>query len=395
MKIAFFVQHLICGGVENSLLTLVKVLKERDCAITIYVIDKRGEFIEKLPDGVDLKEIEIPKKIKKYLPVGGTKIGIRNRIKDKKFIQALGILLKHFKSKNEFAELDFDFSILKPIKEEYDIAVNYHMHSPFLVRYLSEKVVANKKYTWIHNDFTTTGYHIKALEEYLACNNGFFAVSDQLKDEFLDLFHEYASVTSIARNIIDVEKIRAEAEKFYPTEFQVEADTGIKLLTCGRLEYQKGYDIAIEVCKKLKDEKLNFRWYVLGKGTEYKLIKKKIKKYDLEQYFILLGVRLNPYPYFRNCDIYVQTSRHEGCAITIDEAKALCKPIVCTDVAGVREQLRDGSLGEIAEIDTDSINEKLKRLMQDEKKQNEFSECLKHQGEQWEYPFLSIFENNG
>ena len=102
MKIAFFVQHLICGGVENSLLSLVKVLKERDCAITVYVIDKRGEFIEKLPDGVDLKEIEIPKKIRKYLPVGGTKIGIRNRIKDKKIIQAIGILLKHFKSKKEY-----------------------------------------------------------------------------------------------------------------------------------------------------------------------------------------------------------------------------------------------------------------------------------------------------
>lgn len=389
-KIAFFVQHMHCGGVENSLAALVNDLVKKDCQITVYAINKEGEFLSKIPDSVTVKEIPLSKKIRRYLPVGGTKISVRNKLKEGRFFQAGIIALKHLFHPHEFAELDTDFSKISCLSEEYDIAVNYHIHSPFLVRFLSEKVIAKKKYTWIHNDFTTTGYEIKRLKGYLECNEKFFAVSQKLYDEFIAAFPEYEQKTELAHNIVPRSEILKAAEEFYPDEFSTQP-SGLKLLTCGRLEEQKGYDLAIEVCKKLKEEQYDFKWYVLGRGTEYKKLKSLIRKNRLELSFILLGTRMNPYPYFKNCDIYVQTSRHEGCAITVNEAKMLSKPIVCTDVAGAREQLADGINGEISEISVEGIYQKIKKLFNNNDLLSNYSLKLQEEPVIDSYEFLQYF----
>ena len=65
----------------------------------------------------------------------------------------------------------------------------------------------------------------------------------------------------------------------------------------------------------------------------------------------IIGVKSNPYPYFKCCDIYVQTSRHEGYATTVSEAKVFCKPIITTDVSGAKEQIRTGENGFITSFD--------------------------------------------
>ena len=54
-----------------------------------------------------------------------------------------------------------------------------------------------------------------------------------------------------------------------------------------------------------------------------------------------MGTKTNPYRFYKDATIYVQTSRHEGFGITIAEAKVFKLPIVSTDVAGAREQLKE------------------------------------------------------
>ena len=49
-RIAFFVQHMLCGGVENSPIALSKVYRE-GYEVTIYMISKTGEFIDRIPVG--------------------------------------------------------------------------------------------------------------------------------------------------------------------------------------------------------------------------------------------------------------------------------------------------------------------------------------------------------
>ena len=67
---------------------------------------------------------------------------------------------------------------------------------------------------------------------------------------------------------------------------------------------------------------------LLVKEKKEKKLEKMIEENDLQEIFILLGMKENPYPYIREADIYVQPSRFEGKSIAIDEAKILQKPIV-------------------------------------------------------------------
>lgn len=390
-RIAFFVQNMLCGGVENALINLSGELAKSGHDVTIYVIVDRGEFIEKIPKEVKKKTIPMPGKIRDSIPVGGTKITVRNNIQNRHYINAVRFLIRHVIGRRGFAELNVNFDKIPVLDEKYDIAVNYHIHSPFLVRYLYEKVKAKKKLTWIHNDFTTTEYNIKVLQEYLYCCEAFYGVSQKIVDEFKAIFPTYADRTFLALNIIPADEILHKANEYVPDEYAKLPENCRKLLSVGRLEEQKGYDITIAVCKELLSEGLKFQWFVLGEGSERSRLEKEIMHLKLENTLHFLGIRMNPYPYFKECDIYVQTSRHEGYVTTVSEAKIFNKPIVCTDVSGAREQIEDGVTGDIAEINTDSIVKKLSRLLRENERCSAYSNALSRQTELYKYDWLKTF----
>lgn len=391
-KIAFFVQWMLCGGVESTLISLSKELAKRGNEVTIYVIVEKGEFIKKIPNEVMLKKIPMDENVRSILPVGGIKQSIRESILEKKYNYTARYIINYLSRKNEFAELRIPVNKIPQLDINYDIAVNYHMHSPFLVWYLSERVKARKKFTWIHNDFETTNYNIRGLKNYLNCVDKFFCVAQNLVDEFSLCMPEYKEKIYLALNIVPTQEIVEKANDLYPKEFSMVPESCIKILTVGRLEEQKGYDIALDVCQKLAKADVKFKWFILGNGTQYNWIQDEIKRRNLTKYMSLLGVRMNPYPYFKNCDIYVQTSKHEGYVTTVSEAKIFCRPIVCTDVSGAKEQLRAGITGEVVEINADKVYEKVLVLATSKKIRNKYiSELAKENHDQLP-TWLSVFE---
>lgn len=391
-KIAFFVQHMLCGGVENALISVTERLSREGKWVTIFVITESGEFMRRVPDGVAIYPIPMPEEVRSRIPVGGTKLALRNNLAEGRYLAAAHNLYSRFFGKTEFAELNVNFDAIPELEEPFDVAVNFHMHSPFLVRYLSEKVKAEKKYTWIHNDFTTTGYQIGKLKQYLACNDGFFGVARRLVKEFSNVFPEYRDKTDVALNIVPAEQILQKGMAGVPEEYAQSPQGALKLLSVGRLEDQKGYDLTVGVCRRLLEDGFSFRWFILGEGSRRSDLEKLAKKAGVQETLHFLGIRMNPYPYFKDCDIYVQTSRHEGYVTTVTEAKIFARPIVCTDVSGAREQLEDGINGDIAEIEEESIYKLLRRLMEEPERRACYSEKLGSSECREQYPYLRIFE---
>ena len=197
-KIAFFVQQMLCGGVENALISLSGKLRDEGHQVTIYVIQKTGAFIDKVPDGVQLRQIPMDERLRRSIPVGGTRVSVRACLARKQYARAAFFLAKHLLRRTPYTELNADIQRVPPLAERYDIAVNYHIHSPFLVWYLSERVRAGIKYTWIHNDFEASGYCVEGLRPYLACVDHFFGVSQKVADEFTARLGEFAGKTSVA-----------------------------------------------------------------------------------------------------------------------------------------------------------------------------------------------------
>ena len=200
-KIAFVVPHMICGGVEKGLLTLINELPKNEYDVTIYMVKIEGEFVKFIPNYVNKKELPLKKSIRDDLMLGGIQASVKNHLKTfnliKLFKVSYGII-----NKNPLATLTCNFDQLDRVEEAYDVAVCFHIHMPFIVRYVAEKIQAKKKIAWIHNDFKTSRFKVERLRPYLDKYDHFFTVSEQLKHEFIDLLPQYKQKVTIAQNII-------------------------------------------------------------------------------------------------------------------------------------------------------------------------------------------------
>lgn len=360
-RVLFVLPHMLCGGVEKSLLSLINEMSNKEYEIDILLLKKEGEFLKLIPNNVNLYEININEEVRNELMIGGKKKLFKYYLQKGKFLK-LFRLVRNIIFNRKMETLLYNFKKIECVEKRYDIAVCYHIHMPFLIRYVSEKINAERKYAWVHNDFKGSKFNIKKYYKYLLGYNKFFTVSNQLYQEFIEIFPDFKNKTDIAYNIISDKLIIEQSNEYYPKEFENMDDT-IKILTIGRLEPQKGYELAIESCKYLKDKGYKFRWYVLGNGQEKESIEKKINQYNLKDFFILLGIRINPYPYIKHSDIYVQPSKHEGFGIVISEAKILQKPIIATDFIGAKDQIKDKYNGLIIKYDYQQLNSALETLM--------------------------------
>ena len=94
---------------------------------------------------------------------------------------------------------------------------------------------------------------------------------------------------------------------------------------------------------------------IIGEGPEKTFIEHEIQINDLKNYVFLLGLKENPFPYMKTCDIYVQTSKFEGFGMTIAEAKILNKPIISTNYPVIYNILQDKVNGLIVDMTGEAL----------------------------------------
>ena len=251
-------------------------------------------------------------------------------------------------------------SVIQDNTKEYDIAISYAQGIPTF--YVAEKVKAKEKFAWVNVSYRLDDKERNFQKKFYNQFKKIVAVSDSTKEVFIETFPYYSNKIEVIYDINNPSFINEMANlgESYNDNF-----TGIRILTIGRLANQKGYDLALKACLKLKNEGVNFKWYALGKGPHEQKIKDYIKKYDLSEHFILLGVKANPYPFIKNADIYVQTSRYEGFGLAIAEARMLNIPVVTTKFDAVFNQMIDGINGLVVEMNAEAIYEGILRLIKE------------------------------
>ena len=119
--------------------------------------------------------------------------------------------------------------------------------------------------------------------------------------------------------------------------------------------------------KLLKENGYKVRWYCIGDGPAKKEYEKLVDKLNIKDDFIFLGSKLNPYTYMKECNIYVQPSKHEGYCITLGEARCFNNPIVTTNFTGANEQIVNENTGLVCEINEEEIYKAIKKLLDDKK----------------------------
>lgn len=147
------------------------------------------------------------------------------------------------------------------------------------------------------------------------------------------------SSISVVQNAIDVEKIRnaAEAQTGDLGEFGGENRAGGYLVSVGRLSPEKGHAVLIDAMREVVAAHPEIRLLILGDGQERPDLEGRVRKLGLERYVLMPGFsRAVPY-YLKRSRLLVNPSFSEGMPNAVLEARALCIPVVATDVGGVSE----------------------------------------------------------
>ena len=364
------------GGVEKSLLSLLSVMPKEKYDITVLTLEKKGGFLDYIPSYIKVEEAAWFKEIKPIIMESPQKT-IKKYLKENKVFKILTFIYSYYKSKNTDNRYIYYKNILKSIPEnedEYDVAIAYAGPTEIIDAYITHKVKAKKKIGWVHFDISKHKINEKLYENLYEKFDKIFTVSNEANKKLNEIIPSTVNKSEVLLNIISKELINEMAKE--DINFDNEFD-GVKIVTVGRLSKEKGQDLAIKALANLKKDGYKVRWYCVGEGNSREEYESLIKDNKLEEDFILLGATPNPYPYIKNSDIYVQTSRHEGYCLTLAEAKCLCKPIVTTNFTGAYEQIEHGINGIIVSLNEDYIYKNVKCIIDNKYVSYNFIEKLK------------------
>ncbi|MGV3464793.1 MAG: glycosyltransferase [Heyndrickxia sp.] len=339
------------------------------------MLEKNGGFLSFIPEYVEVQYLESYKNIKSVINDPPKKTLI-NHVKRGKIIRGITLFfLQQISKLLNDSRILFKYLLrnFPALANEYDLAIAYAGPMDLISYFIIHKIKAKKKVQWIHFDVTKIGFNRKFAAKLYKYFDTIFVVSSEAKNKLIKCIPTIEEKTEVFENIVSNQLIQNQSKinQGFEDNFK-----GYRILTVGRLSKEKGHDLAIQVCAKLIKDGYQIKWYCIGEGKERKEYEDMIKKYKLKDSFQLLGLKTNPYPFIKQCDIYVQPSRYEGYCLTVMEAKCLNKPIITTNVNGANEQIRTEITGLIVPIDVDEIYTAIKRVLDDNTLCNTFSKNL-------------------
>lgn len=365
-KILFMCINMNIGGTEKALLTMLNEMDRSKYDITLFMLEEYGGFLNQIPDGIKVMYLKEYKTLKKFIN-DPPQLVAKELIKNRKIIKGLSVLFVYIISKlmkDISIYYKYILSNVDTLNEEYDIAIAYAGPMDFISYFVINKIKSKKRVQWIHFDISKIGFNVNFAKKIYDKFDKVFVVSNEGKDKLINFLPSLKDKTEVFFNIISckmIEKMSYEGEGF-SDDFD-----GTRILTVGRLSKEKGQDLIIPVLKKLKENGYKVRWYCIGDGPAKKEYEKLVDKLNIKDDFIFLGSKLNPYTYMKECNIYVQPSKHEGYCITLGEARCFNNPIVTTNFTGANEQIVNENTGLVCEINEEEIYKAIKKLLDDKK----------------------------
>ncbi|MBP3951515.1 glycosyltransferase [Bacillus suaedae] len=354
------------GGAERSLIGLLESFDYESYDIDLFLYRHEGEFLSFIPKQVNLLQpikqyTTFERPIKDVIKEGHIYLGsARILAKIKANLKNTGLKKEQRTYKQMQYTWHYSMPALPKLNVHYDIAISFLGPHNFIL----EKVEAKMKLGWSHTDYFTIVHPDKPLDEKMWTQLDYIVnVSKDCHTSFLKVFPDLEYKSIVLENIISSTFVKRQSNE--DVGDAIPEDDSIKICSVGRFSNQKGFDLAVKACKQIVQEGFDVKWFVVGYGGEEQYIKELIRENKLEDKFILLGKKVNPYPYIKKCDIYCQPSRYEGKAVTVREAQILGKPVLITNYPTANSQLEHGIDGYVCDLSVEGIVDGLKTLCQD------------------------------
>lgn len=355
------------GGIERSLINMLDNIDYEQYNVDLLIYQHTGEMMDLIPDKVNvLPEIHkyslFRKPVAQCIKEGNLMIPSIRVLS--KIIAELKARRWRLQEGSGYIQMQLSMKystfLLPKLSKVYDLAISYAWPHDIIIR----KVKAHKKIAWVHTDYSKLEIdHQQDLSVWKKFDC-IAAVSEECLNSFLKQYPSLKEKAMVIENVTSplfITKMAKEISDEIPF-----LSHHFNLLSVGRLSYVKGFDLAVNALKQLHEKGLtNIKWYVVGYGGYEQELREIIGKNELQDSFILLGKKTNPYQYMKACDLYVQPSRYEGKAVTVTEAMIVGKPVLITDYPTAKSQVTDGYDGYICELNVNGLVDGIENLYND------------------------------
>ena len=349
-RILFINGHLNAGGVERSLVDVLRHMDYTKYAVDLLLLEDTGDYASELPSEVKVLFRDI------HHTYGSFASSIRRCIVAHDWmclrLRFLFLLQKFFGA----CALKRVATILLG-KHHYECVIGFR---PGICSDLAAySVQTDRKITWWHHgefnvDCATYGNMCSKM-------NAVAVVSQSCKAMLQEKLPELESKLVCIPNMLDAVAIGQKAGNSPYTGDM------LHIVSVGRLAPEKHFENIIPVAKMLRDMSTDFVWHIVGDGSEQARLESLIVENDLKDHVILEGSKTNPYPYMKYADLFVHPSYVESHGLTVLEAMALDVPCVVTKSRGPCEFIEDGVNGLLTEQSPESLAEEVLAILNDKK----------------------------
>ena len=297
-KILIASYNLDFGGIETSLINLLKNMDLEKYDVTLVLEEIKGAFLKDVPSGI---------KIKEYKVSNNKNVLVRKFVNLLKRIKWMLLNYKRYYASICYATYSGPCGFVARTSSRNKILF---IHSNYYQAYDKDE---NKIREFFDN---------RKIEKY----NHIVFVSNESKKDLCKIYPNIEKKSVTINNLIDYERILKLSEK----KVDVKRTTKKIFMFVGRLdESSKRLTLLLEVAKKCKEENVKALFWIVGSGPDEKMYKDIVKNNNLDN-VIFYGAKKNPYPYMKACDYLILTSRYEGFPVVYNEAIILEKPVITT-----------------------------------------------------------------
>ena len=299
-SILFVIPSLRGGGAERIVTTLLNHIDRSRFTLAIAVIDSR--------DAVYRSDLSADVE---FIDLGCTRV-----------LSALPTIFSLIRKRrpnivfSTLSHLNLALAILRPI---------FSRNTLFIGRESIVLVEMLKTQKW--SLFWRWGYrHYYKKLDLMICQ------SSDMRNDLVANFCVPVGKTVVINNPVDAMRIQSMMQEPLPEDGSFVGNGCFNLVSAGRLNAQKGFDLLFQAIALLNDSRVYLT--ILGEGALKESLKTQVINLGISKQVRFVGFQRNPYVWFAHADAFVLSSRYEGFPNVVLEALACRTPVIANPAPG-------------------------------------------------------------
>lgn len=344
MRILIIIDVIDSGGVSSILRNILNNIDLKKYSFDILVFEKNEKYESLLPKNINIRHVYQNNPAKQ----------------NNKFLRYSYSFLKEKIPKWLINKLI--------IKYEYDIAIDFKGNNLNVLN-----AAKCKKVFWSHKDFSpiTNPIEKEIIRVYSKTRQGrlkenlfkknihnvdkVVCISEACKLGFLYRWKYDESKIKVLYNVLDVYNIKNKANSYIPYK----KSSKFTFCCMTRISNGKGIERLLKSAKLLNESGYIFDLNIIGDGDSFNNMVKLSESMGLKNVYFF-GNKLNPYPYVRECDVFIYPSETEAYSTALCEAIIIGKAVISCNTASIKEILGNNKYGYVIENNQTAIFNSMK-----------------------------------